>query len=62
MNKLLKWALVGMSCLLFVACGSKSPYPGLKQMKNGAYMKFYNKNDKEVMPRLNDEASLCKST
>ena len=57
MNKLLKWALVGMSCLLFVACGSKSPYPGLKQMKNGAYMKFYNKNDKEVMPRLNDEVT-----
>lgn len=43
--------------MLFVACGSKSPYPGLKQMKNGAYMKFYNKNDKEVMPRLKDEVT-----
>lgn len=57
MKRLLKSVLIGVSCLLFVACGSKSPYPGLKQMKNGAYMKFYNKNDKEVMPRLKDEVT-----
>lgn len=57
MKRLFKSVLIGVSCLLFVACGSKSPYPGLKQMKNGAYMKFYNKNDKEVMPRLKDEVT-----
>lgn len=57
MKRLLKSVLIGVSCLLFVACDSKSPYPGLKQMKNGAYMKFYNKNDKEVMPRLKDEVT-----
>ena len=57
MKRLLKSVLIGVSCLLFVACGNKSPYPGLKQMKNGAYMKFYNKNDKEVMPRLKDEVT-----
>lgn len=57
MKRLLKSVLIGVLCLLFVACGSKSPYPGLKQMKNGAYMKFYNKNDKEVMPRLKDEVT-----
>ena len=57
MKRLLKSVFIGVSCLLFVACGSKSPYPGLKQMKNGAYMKFYNKNDKEVMPRLKDEVT-----
>ena len=57
MKRLLKSVLIGVSCLLFVACGSKSPDPGLKQMKNGAYMKFYNKNDKEVMPRLKDEVT-----
>lgn len=57
MKRLLKSVLIGVSCLLFVACGSKSPYPGLKQMKNGASMKFYNKNDKEVMPRLKDEVT-----
>ena len=57
MKRLLKSVLIGVSCLLFVACGSKSPYPGLKQMKNGAYMKFYNKNEKEVMPRMKDEVT-----
>ena len=43
---------------LLASCGEKSPYPGFKQMENGACMMFYSRGDSEVTPRLGDEVTL----
>ena len=44
--------------LLLASCGGDSIYSGFKKMDNGAYLKFYNKGDSEIMPRLKDEVTI----
>ncbi len=44
--------------IMLSSCGQEGPYPGFKKMDNGVYMKFYNKGDSEVMPRLRDEVTI----
>lgn len=44
--------------MLLASCGEKSPFPGFKQMENGAYMMFYSRGDSDVTPRLGDEVTL----
>ena len=57
MKKLLN-AIAALALLAVMAsCNDDSMYPGFKKMENGAYMKFYNKGNSEVMPRLKDEVT-----
>jgi FKBP-type peptidyl-prolyl cis-trans isomerase len=43
---------------VMASCNDDSPFPGFKKMENGAYMKFYNKNNSALMPRLKDEVTI----
>lgn len=53
----LGWAPALFVFLMLASCGHDSVYSGFEKMESGAYMKFYNKGNSEVMPRLNDEAT-----
>ena len=57
MNKLVK-AIAALLLLTMASCNEDSIYSGFKKMENGAYMKFYNQGNSEVMPRLKDEVTL----
>lgn len=54
MNKVFGKAVSFFALLLMVSCQSDSIYSGFKKMKNGAYMKFYEKSNEKVAPRIND--------
>ena len=43
-----------LALALMVSCQSDSIYSGFKKMDNGAYMKFYERSNEKVTPRLND--------
>ena len=44
-----------MLCLLAVSCDkTPSVYKGFKKMETGAYMRFYEKSESNISPRLND--------
>ena len=51
------WAFAALSLLLFSACDS-SVYSGFKKMESGAYMKFYEKGDSDLSPRIGDGVTI----
>lgn len=58
MNKRLVKSFLTLSVFLVLAsCGHNGNYPGYKKTESGAYMKFYNQNEAEVMPRIGDEVT-----
>lgn len=58
MRCILGFVAAVVSVVLLASCGEKSPYPGFKQMENGAYMMFYSKGNSDVAPRLGDEVTI----
>lgn len=54
MNKMFGKAVSFLALALMVSCQSDSIYSGFKKMDNGAYMKFYERSNEKVTPRLND--------
>ena len=54
MNKVFGKVVSIFALALMVSCQSDSVYSGFEKMGNGAYMKFYERSDEKVTPRLKD--------
>ena len=54
MNKVFGKVVSILALALMVSCQSDSIYSGFKRMDNGAYMKFYERSNEKVTPRLKD--------
>ena len=55
MRNLIKGLALGSIILLAISCGNTpSAYKGFKKMETGAYMKFYERSESTVSPRLSD--------
>lgn len=54
MNKVFGKVVSIFALALMVSCQSDSVYSGFKKMGNGAYMKFYERSNEKVTPRLKD--------
>lgn len=53
----LGWTSALFVFFMLASCSNDGIYSGFEKMESGAYMKFYSKNNSEVMPRLKDEAT-----
>lgn len=58
MNKFIRYFSVFSFVLLLASCGHDSVYSGFTKMENGAYLKFYSKEDSGSRPRLKDEVTV----
>ena len=54
MNKVFGKVVSILALALMVSCQSDSIYSGFKRLDNGAYMKFYERSNEKVAPRLHD--------
>ena len=54
MNKVFGKVVSIFALALMVSCQSDSIYSGFEKMGNGAYMKFYERSNEKVTPRLKD--------
>lgn len=51
------WTIAALSLVLFSAC-SPTIYSGYEKMENGAYLKFYEKGDSDLSPRIGDGVTI----